>query len=422
MSTAQAVSAVTAAIRSLLDLGTRDHPAGTVVTTRPPDKARNAITTNQLNVFLYQTTVNAAWRNEDMPSRVRPGETSPPPLPLTLHYLLTAYGNDDDDMQGHHVLGQAMSVLHDHPILSHAELRAALGPTIKPFPPVIDQSEHVRITFQPMSLDELSKLWMTLQTQYRISATYQVSVVLIDSLGGVRTPLPVLRQGDDDRGPTTTPDLTPPFPALTEVLAPDPGVSVELGDTLVLRGHHLDGDTVEVRFRHSDPDLVNVLEPVGQTTAREITVQIPDNAAATTDWPAGVYTVSVAVVDTGLVPAVERVTSELPLALAPRILTISPNRVDRDADGKIAVTLTFVPELRAFQRVALLIGDREVSPESPTDPTVPLGPTGTLDFIADGIALGDHFARLRVAGVDSILVDRTAVPLQFDDSQRITVQ
>ena len=32
-----------------------------------------------------------------MPGRVRPGETGPPPLPLTLHYLLTAYGEDDDD-------------------------------------------------------------------------------------------------------------------------------------------------------------------------------------------------------------------------------------------------------------------------------------------------------------------------------------
>jgi hypothetical protein len=419
MSSALAVSAVTAAMRNLLDLGTRDHPPGTVVTTRPPDKARTVISSNQLNVFLYQTTLNAAWRNQDIPSRVRPGETSPPPLPLNLHYLLTAYGEDDDDTQGHHVLGRAMSILHDHPILSQDEMRAALGPTVPPFPPVVDQLEGVRITYQPMSLEEMSKLWTTLQTQYRISASYLVSVVLIESLGPVKTPLPVLRQGDDGRGPKAGPDLTPPFPTLIEVLAPDPRFSAQLGDTIVLRGHHLDGDAVEVRFRNPRLELVNVLAPLVPAAAAEITVQIPGGPAGAADWPAGVYMVSVAVTDTSSGTAVQRLTNELPLALAPRILTIDPKPAVRDPAGAIALTLTFAPDLRPLQRAALLIGDREVAPQPLVDPTAP---TGTLHFAAAGVPVGDHFARLRVEGVDSILVDRTAVPIQFDDSQRITVQ
>lgn len=419
MSSAQAVSAVTAAMRNMLDLGTRDNPPGTVVTARPPDKARNVISSNQLNVFLYQTSLNAAWRNRDMPSRVRPGETSLPPLPLTLHYLLTAYGEDDDDMQGHHVLGRAMSILHDHPILSDEEIRAALGPTVNPFPAVLDQLEAVRITFQPMSLEEMSKLWTTLQTQYRISAAYQVSVVLIESLGAVKTPLPVLQRGDDDRGPTAAADLTPPFPTLTEARTPDPRFGAELGDTIVLRGHHLAGDAVEVRFRHSELEFVNVLAPVTPASSREISVQIPDDAAAPADWPAGVYTVSVAVVRTGATGEVEHLTSVLPIALAPRVLTISPNPVVRDPDDAIALTLTFSPQLRPLQRAALLIGDREVPPVAPADPALP---TDTLDFVAVGVPAGDHFARLRVAGIDSNLVDRSAVPPRFDDDQRITVQ
>lgn len=418
MSSAQAVSAVTAAMRNLLDLGTRDHPPGTVVTTRSPDKARALNTSNQLNVFLYHASLAAAWRNADMPSRVRPGETSMPPLPLTLHYLLTAYGADDDDMQGHHVLGRAMSVLHDHPILSREEMLAALPPEVPPFPPVVDQLEHVRITFQPMSLEEMSKLWTTLQTQYRISAAYQVSVVLIESLAAVKTPLPVLQQGDDGLGPSASPDLTPPFPALSEVLGPDPGFVVELGDTVVLRGHHLDGTGVEARFRHPELGLINVLAPLATPTAAELSVQIPDDAAAASVWPPGIYAVSVAV--TGAGPQDEHVTNEVPLALAPRILTILPNPVARDPEGSIAVTLTFVPELRARQRAALLVGDREISPQVPADPTLP---TGTLTFVSIGapVAVGDHFARLRMAGVDSILVDRTAVPPKFDDDRRITV-
>ncbi len=419
MSRAQAVSAVTAAMRNLLDLGTRDHPAGTVVTARPPDKARALIASNQLNVFLYQTTLNAAWRNRDMPSRVRPGETSPPPLPLTLHYLLTAYGADDDDTLGHHVLGQAMSVMHDHPILSAQELRAALGPLVEQFPPIVDQTEGVRITFQPLSLDEMSKLWTTLQTQYRISAAYQVSVVLIESRTAVKTPLPVLHRGDDDRGPLAAPDLTPPFPGLTGIAAPDPRFPPELGDTLVLSGHHLDGDSVQARLRHTGLDIVNVLAPVGTPTAGEVTIQIPDGAVAATDWPAGVYTVSLVVTRTTGGTDVERVTNELAVALAPRLLTIGPNPVTPDNKAMLHLTATFVPEVRPLQRAALLIGDREVAPLAPADPKLA---TGTLAFTCPAVPPGDYFVRLRVDGVDSLVVDRAAVPAQFDANRKVTVQ
>ena len=123
--------------------------------------------------------------------------------------------------------------------------------------------------------------------------------------------------------------------------------------------------------------------------------------------------------DTSGAEPVERVTNELPLALAPSIRDISPNPVTRDASGQISVTLSFVPELRLGQRAALLLGDREVLPE-PADP--PPAQTAELDFVAAGVAAGDHFARLRFAGLDSILIDRAAVPRRFDESQRVQVR
>ena len=123
MSNTFAISAVTATMRNLLDLASRDNPAGTVVTTRPPDKARNAITGNQLNLFLYHTALDAAWVNRDLPGRVGPGELGVPPLPLVLNYLITAYGENDDETVGHRVLGRAMGALHDHPVLSADDVR-----------------------------------------------------------------------------------------------------------------------------------------------------------------------------------------------------------------------------------------------------------------------------------------------------------
>jgi len=47
-----------------------------------------------------------------------------------------------------------------------------------------------------MSLEDVSKLWTTFQTQYRISAAYEVSVVIIESSRIVKTPLPVLTRGE----------------------------------------------------------------------------------------------------------------------------------------------------------------------------------------------------------------------------------
>ena len=49
----------------------------------------------------------------------RDGEPAQPPLALNLFYLLTAYGRDNDAQRpfSHMLLGRAMSILHDHPVL-----------------------------------------------------------------------------------------------------------------------------------------------------------------------------------------------------------------------------------------------------------------------------------------------------------------
>src|SRR5512145_3571232 len=121
MSNSLAIAAATATLRSLLlrGLGISD------VTVKPPDTARTGLTGDQVNLFLYQTSIDAAWRNQDMPRQVKPGETGQPPLPLCLHYLITAYGEGDDQSKAHQLLGHAMSVLYDHPLLGADEIEQA---------------------------------------------------------------------------------------------------------------------------------------------------------------------------------------------------------------------------------------------------------------------------------------------------------
>ena len=129
MSNSLAVAAVTSTLRNLLlQVITADPDlADATVTTRPLDDARESNNTaNQVNLFLYQTVPNGAWRNMDMPRQVKPGETGNPPLPLVLYYLITCYGQNGNDVFSHRLLGRAMSTLHDHAVLGAAEIEAAL--------------------------------------------------------------------------------------------------------------------------------------------------------------------------------------------------------------------------------------------------------------------------------------------------------
>ncbi len=104
MSNALAIAGVSAVLKDLLDSGVIDHQvtdvlgAGVTVSSLAPDVVPidGDAAAPRLNLFLYQVTHNAAWRNVDLPSRGASGHRiSNPPLALDLHYLLTAYGITD---------------------------------------------------------------------------------------------------------------------------------------------------------------------------------------------------------------------------------------------------------------------------------------------------------------------------------------
>ena len=424
MSDALAIAAVTATLRNLLDQGLKADVPGTEVTTRPLDKARANTNGNQVNLFLYHAALSPAWRNMDVPWRTKPGETGQPPLGLNLYYLVTAYYGEAEDgadthsdpqrlLGSHRLLGRAMSILHDHPVLDAAAIHAILPPDDRLEHPY-DQVERVRITSQPLSLDEMSKLWTGFQTQYRLSAAYEVSVVLIESGRPARTPLPVLTRGPEDEGVAAQPELVPPFPALESVHPPNRQPRARLGDVLTINGHHLDGTAVAVRF--GNPRLTaDVPAQVLEHTATEIRVKLldaDDDPVAPARWVAGVYTL-VAVVSRAGEP--DRTTNALPFSLAPRILGIAPDPAPRDAGGDVALTVTCRPEVRPEQRAALLLADREI----PAQPHP--AQTDTLVFPVTAASPGEHFVRLRVDGVDSLLVDRSVTPPAFDESQRVTI-
>jgi len=410
MSNALAIAAVTETLRRILDTGINSAIPGTTITVKPPDKARNGITTNQVNLFLYQTEVNAAWRNMDMPRQVRPGEIGRPPLPLNLHYLVTAYGEGDEDGPAHRLLGLAMGLLHDHPLLDASEIEAALADS-----ELHEQIERVRITFQPLNLEEMSKLWTTFQTQYRISAAYQAALVLIESTLPGRSALPVLRRGAADTGPAV---LAASSPVIDEVRPPRLLPGVRLGDDLAVLGRNLDGEGITARFSHPRQPAPLERAPLPGASASRLNVHLPstvEDPVGMSAWAPGFYTMALAVSRPNLPTWL---SNEAPFALAP-IITVSPASAPA---GDINLTLTCAPRMRDGQRALLLFGDRQLSPQSVTNPGDPAQPT-SLTFLVQGVAAGTYVVRLRVDGADSLPFVLTGTPphLEFDPLQSVTV-
>lgn len=412
MSNALAVAAATATLRNLLlaEVPKADSDlADLEVTTQPLDAARKGITKAQLNLFLYQVMLNAAWRNLDMPRQVRPGETGTPPLALNLHYLITTYGrgDSDNDAVSHRVLGAAMSVLHDHPMLSRADIRAAL-----PGNDLADQFEPLKITPLPVTVEDISKLWMIFMTQYRISAAYEVTVVLIDSKTPARSPLPVLTRGDADRGWPATATVAP---TLTEVRPVHSQLAARLGENLVLAGTQLaPGATV----RFTSTRVAQPVELASTGNAGEVTVHLPDKAedsGALARWAPGQYTVALVTRRAG---APDITSNEVALSLAPKI-NVAPTAVGH---GAVNLTITCEPRIVPGQRVLLLFGDMQAEATSVTTPPDTAQPT-TLKFTLPGIASGSYPVRLRIDGADSIPVAYTGTPPvpSFDPAQMVVV-
>ncbi len=266
MSGPLAIAGVTAVLKDVLNNGLIDHDLATVgsfsVTAVPPDRITTGTQEpNQLNLFLYQVTPNQGWRNAGMPSRDSSGErVSNPPLALDLHYLLTAYGAHDFNAEI--LLGYALQIFHETPVLSRRDIRTALG---SPAPvgtgllpstfgnlsalDLADQIEQIKITPHYLTTEELSKLWTAMQARYRQSMAYQVSVVLIQSTKLTKTALPVLSRGKDDRGVDAAANVVSLFPLLESIhIGPveDAGIEplpssyprAELGLQLILHFQH----------------------------------------------------------------------------------------------------------------------------------------------------------------------------------------
>jgi len=298
-----------------------------------------------------------------------------------------------------------MSILYDHPLLSRDEIKTAFGASR-----LQDQIERVRITPQPISIDEVSKLWTGFQSQYKLSVAYQVSVVLIESRRPSTTPLPVLMRGPGDRGVLVQPFVIPPFPSIDSIDFPNHQNAAQQGDLLTINGSLLKGNSVKIRFRnHRLAQDILVAAEAGATD-QKVTVKLPNDP---NNWVAGVYTLMVVVQTTG---NPDKTSNDLPFMLGPTItfpVTIAP--VSPIAAKNYSATVKFSPALRPEQDAYLLLGSREFKAGDHATATT------TLSFAMTGVEDGDYYLRLRVDGADSLLIDASVKPPVFKASNKVTL-
>lgn len=415
MSNGQAIAATSVTLQGLL----RSAVVGGNVTLKTPDTARGAGAGEQLNLFLYQTQLNTAWRNVEMPRPVKSGEQGAAPLALNLHYLITAYGDSEAD--SHRILGQAMSILHDHMLLSSAQIRSAVQTTL-PGSDLDGQPERVRITPLPLTIDEISKLWSSFSTNYRVSAAYEVGVILIESQRLSPAALPVLTQGPDDRGPYGTAQGDAQLEAVRP-LSTLPAVT--LGSTLRLLGQNL-SPSMSVRISGAALSAPVILIPLSGGSDKELTVRLPAGTQANSVWAAGFYTVAVLqkMLDTDGKTVTSWASNDLPFGLAPEI-TVDPPSTPA---GTVTLTLTCLPHPRPGQRALLLIAGQQLVPDTVTPPPADHQdrPT-TLSFTVPDLQANPdlvkqvHPVRLRIGGVDSLPMRVTDGRLEVDPAQTVSV-
>src|SRR5262249_28115468 len=136
----------------------------------------------RVNLFLYRVTENGFLQNQEIPGRGSSGGYGHPPLSVNLHYLVTAYRSVPapgggavmfDDTNAHFLLGSAMRVLHDVPVVTDGitTVRAPSGLVVL-HESLREEFEQVKVTLEPLTLEDVTKVWTALALRFRPSGPY----------------------------------------------------------------------------------------------------------------------------------------------------------------------------------------------------------------------------------------------------------
>ncbi len=176
----QAIYEVTKALRIFLRSQLVVQSASAVVTLLPPGDALPDA--SGVNLYLYRVIECPMARNRSWPGDRVTAPSDRPALGLELFYLLTPLGTRPDNASfqlgddAHTMLGVAMLTLQQYPILNDVHLPGFDADSVlAPF--LLASYEQIKVSLMPVGVEELSRIWATINQPYRLSVAYEVSLV-----------------------------------------------------------------------------------------------------------------------------------------------------------------------------------------------------------------------------------------------------
>ena len=363
-----------------------------------------------MNVFLFEATTNAAFRNVDLPTRRSDGSLiQRPKVALDLHYLINFYG-DELELVPQRLLGSVARALHSQPLLTRQQINATISSGTFSFlasSDLADDVELVKFTPLPLSIEELSKLWsFLLQTPYALSMVYIGTMVLIE---GEETPRQVL--------PVKQPLVTVlPFqqPLLQKLSSLTPGQQqpndtqpVVLSSTLIVQGRYLQssnavstlvkisGQPAQYTPFNNDPNTLSVTLPPtlfagvqGVQVIQQLLLGDPDPAKgkAHDGFESNV----------------------LPFVLHPTVAQINKSNVQVDGNGNYSADaqVRVSPQIDVRQRVTLLLNELPGT-SNPSAYSFVAGAhpilTDTITIPISGVKASTYVVRVQIDGAESLI-------------------
>lgn len=409
MTTSLGIAATTAVLRALLQnaLPTANLVGvlGPItVSALPPDRIDVGTETARLNLFMYQVRPNAGWSNTGLPSHDATGRrVANPPLALDLSYMLSAYGAKD--FHSEILLGHGALVLHQTRVLTRELVKQTFAGALPPDLALLagagldGQEELVALSMEPMSVDDLSRLWQVFGEKYRPSIAFQAHVVLLRGESPTPAPGPPVQR--------VRLDITPSIaPTITAVQPP----AVTASATITLAGTGLVGPGAIARFGSGETTA-----PVDGSTPLRVQVPLPGSLRA------GVNTVRMQLpsqfesdtrggVESAIAPFTLRPSFALDGAGQPRI-SFSPPVVS-GAETSTTLTVILVPPVGRRQQVTVLLNEfgaasgavpHSYAITAPTREDDPAENTDTIGFALGRIARARYLVRVRVDGAETEL-------------------
>jgi hypothetical protein len=221
----------------------------------------------RFNLFLYEVQFDPHLKNISLE------EDGPPPLWLSLRYLLTAFDShgDSDTIEAHELMGAGVRSLQ---AVNFSPLPGTIVPELD------DSPDLIKLTFDEATPELLSRIMQGTDEQYRCSVGFQVRPLMV---APPEPPSASLLVGVDyTAGGTPIPAENaiqlPVMPSLGPRLESLSPVRFEAGATLTIRGTDLVSPDVSIEFHGTPltvverrPDRVEVTAPAvlnnGQLTS-----------------------------------------------------------------------------------------------------------------------------------------------------------